>query len=85
MLFVIFLESGGGSRLTLSEFSIEMVRVFIVCQQERGISPYTVQGKEGNGFAHSSLSTSYESCFAVRREIGNCHLSAPHFVPSPER
>jgi len=42
--FVRFLESGGSRRI-LSEFSTEMVRAFVVHEQERGMSPYTVQGK----------------------------------------
>jgi site-specific recombinase XerD len=39
-----FLESTG-FKVVLSRFDIETVRDFVVHEQERGISPYTVQGK----------------------------------------
>jgi len=42
--FARFLESKG-CRGVLSEFDIETVRDFVVYEQERGMSPYTVQGK----------------------------------------
>jgi integrase/recombinase XerC/integrase/recombinase XerD len=42
--FIRFLESQG-CRTVLSDFDVESVREFIVHEQERGISPYTVQGK----------------------------------------
>jgi len=42
--FVLFLESNGREAV-LAEFSIETVREFIIREQERGLSPYTVQGK----------------------------------------
>ncbi|MFC1892849.1 tyrosine-type recombinase/integrase [Chloroflexota bacterium] len=42
--FIRFLESQG-CRAALSDLDIESVREFIVHEQERGISPYTVQGK----------------------------------------
>ena len=42
--FVRFLESHG-HRALLSELGVDTVREFIVHEQERGISPYTVQGK----------------------------------------
>jgi site-specific recombinase XerD len=42
--FVRFLESKS-CRGVLSEFDIETVREFVVYEQERGMSPYTVQGK----------------------------------------
>ena len=42
--FTGFLKSKG-SRATLSEFDTETVREFVVYDQERGMSPYTVQGK----------------------------------------
>jgi integrase/recombinase XerC/integrase/recombinase XerD len=42
--FVEFLGSSGRST-TLAEFDVEAVREFIIQEQERGLSPYTVQGK----------------------------------------
>ena len=42
--FARFLESKG-CKGVLSEFDIETVREFVVYEQERGMSPYTVQGK----------------------------------------
>jgi len=42
--FARFLESKG-CKGVLSEFDIEAVREFVVYEQERGVSPYTVQGK----------------------------------------
>jgi site-specific recombinase XerD len=42
--FIRFLESQG-SRALLSNFDIGSVREFIVHEQERSLSPYTVQGK----------------------------------------
>jgi site-specific recombinase XerD len=42
--FARFLESKG-CRGVLSRFDIETVREFVVYEQERGMSPYTVQGK----------------------------------------
>ncbi len=42
--FNSFLKSGGFGGI-LSEFSIEHVREFVVHEQERGLSPFTVQGK----------------------------------------
>lgn len=42
--FVRFLKSKGCHAL-LSEFNIQMVREFIVREQERGLSPFSVQGK----------------------------------------
>jgi site-specific recombinase XerD len=42
--FARFLELKG-CRGELSEFDIETVREFVVSEQERGMSPYTVQGK----------------------------------------
>jgi len=42
--FIGFLESQD-CRAVLSDLGIENVRDFIVHEQERGVSPYTVQGK----------------------------------------
>ena len=42
--FKRFLESKG-YRAVLSDFDIDMVREFVVHEQERTMSPYTVQGK----------------------------------------
>lgn len=42
--FIRFLESRGYKAL-LSEFDIDIVREFVVYEKERGLSPYTVQGK----------------------------------------
>jgi integrase/recombinase XerC/integrase/recombinase XerD len=42
--FVRFMESEG-CKGVLSEFDMETVRDFVAHEQERGISPYTVQGK----------------------------------------
>jgi len=42
--FIKFLKSKGCTGV-LSGFDIEMVRDFVVHEQERGLSPYTVQGK----------------------------------------
>ena len=39
-----FLKSGDLKGL-LSDFNVDMVRDFVVSEQERGVSPYTVQGK----------------------------------------
>ena len=41
---VKFLESKG-LKAVLSDFSISVIREFIVYEQERDMSPYTVQGK----------------------------------------
>jgi integrase/recombinase XerC/integrase/recombinase XerD len=51
--FVRFLVSQG-CRAVLSDLDIESVRAFIVHEQERGISPYTVQGKVRSMKAFSS-------------------------------
>jgi len=37
--------TGTGKRPVLAEFNILAVREFIIHEQERGLSPYTVQGK----------------------------------------
>lgn len=42
--FAEFLRSNGGD-VALAEFTVEAVREFIIREQERGLSPYTVQGK----------------------------------------
>jgi len=42
--FIRFLEPSG-NRGVLSEFDVDTVREFVVHEQERGMSPYTVQGK----------------------------------------
>ncbi len=42
--FVRFLASAR-KRPVLAEFNIALVREFIIHEQERGLSPYTVQGK----------------------------------------
>jgi integrase/recombinase XerC/integrase/recombinase XerD len=42
--FTKFLESSGYRRV-LSDFDVDRVRDFVVHEQERGMSPYTVQGK----------------------------------------
>ncbi len=42
--FTRFVESAG-YRSILSNFDVETVREFVVSEQERGLSPYTVQGK----------------------------------------
>jgi len=39
-----FLESTG-RRVVLAEFGVQTIREFIIHEQERGLSPYTVQGK----------------------------------------
>jgi integrase/recombinase XerC/integrase/recombinase XerD len=51
--FIRFLESQG-CRAVLSEFDVESVREFIVHEQERGISPFTVQAKARSLKAFSS-------------------------------
>ncbi len=56
--FARFLESKG-CRGVLSEFDIETVRDFVVYEQERGMSPYTVQGKVRALKAFAIESTSY--------------------------
>ncbi|MFC1987319.1 tyrosine-type recombinase/integrase [Chloroflexota bacterium] len=50
---VRFLESQG-HRAILSDLDVDTVREFIVHEQERGISPYTVQGKVRSMKAFSS-------------------------------
>jgi len=37
--------TGTGRRPVLAKFDISAVREFIIHEQERGLSPYTVQGK----------------------------------------
>ena len=34
-----------GRRAVLEEFNVALVREFIIYEQERGLSPYTIQGK----------------------------------------